>query len=163
MATLEWSGDLALGLEQMDQTHIEFVQLLRAAQDAEGDARFVPAFRELVEHTAEHFAQEDRWMRATGFAEGNCHTTHHAMVLGSLREGLDQAAAGDCALARDMAAELGTWFPLHAQSMDSSLAAHLREVGFDPETAQLALPEALPAQVIHGCGGACSTPTPQAA
>ena len=33
-----------------------------------------------------------------------------------------------------MASELALWFPQHAQSMDASLALHLRRVGFDPAT-----------------------------
>ena len=41
--------------------------------------------------------------------------------------------------------------------MDAALALHLRSVGFDPLTGTVALPQALPAGLIHGCGGAgCS-------
>jgi hypothetical protein len=41
--------------------------------------------------------------------------------------------------------------------MDASLALHLRSIGFDPATGEVALPDALPKELIHGCGGAtCS-------
>lgn len=56
-----------------------------------------------------------------------------------------------------MASELALWFPQHAQSMDASLALHLRRVGFDPVTGVVHAPGALPGALIHGCGGAtCS-------
>ena len=58
---------------------------------------------------------------------------------------------------RVMASELALWFPQHAQSMDASLALHLRRVGFDPATGVVHAPTALPEALIHGCGGAtCS-------
>lgn len=59
---------------------------------------------------------------------------------------------------RQMADELGTWFPMHAQAMDAALALHLRSVGYDPVTGQVTLPQALPAETIHGCGGATCAP-----
>ena len=56
-----------------------------------------------------------------------------------------------------MAHELGQWFPHHALNMDFGLALHLKSVGYDPVSGALHQPDALPAQAIQGCGGACST------
>ena len=61
----------------------------------------------------------------------------------------------------------GGWFPQHAQAMDAALALHLRGVGFDPATGVVNMPQLLPREVIHGCGGSsCSdlqrTPEPAA-
>ena len=36
--------------------------------------------------------------------------------------------------------------------MDASLALHLRRVGFDPATGVVHAPDALPAELIQGCG-----------
>ena len=94
-------------------------------------------------------------MKDTGFASSNCHTTQHQIVLQVMREG---AKRGDRAIVRQMADELGMWFPQHAQAMDAALALHLRSVGSDPVTGQVKLPESLPAQAIDGRGGsACTT------
>ena len=97
-------------------------------------------------------------MLATRFAAGNCHTTHHKMVLDVLRQGLALGQAGDLAPIRQMAQELAVWFPQHADSMDAALAMHLQRVGFDPATGTMAHADALPAEVIHGCGGVTCTP-----
>lgn len=152
MPLLQWTDALALGLPEMDATHHEFVDLLAQVVNAPDDT-LLPLWRELVTHTDAHFRREDRWMTSTGFSSTNCHTTQHQVVLQVLREGDKRGSAGDLAVVRQMADELGAWFPMHAQAMDAALALHLRNVGFDPITGQVTMPQALPAEVIQGCGG----------
>ena len=156
MPPLPWTDGLKLGLPLMDATHQEFVALLARAEAAD-DATLPALWAGLVEHTSEHFAREDEWMLATGFALGNCHSSHHKVVLQVLRDGLAKAASGDMAPARQMIKELAVWFPQHAQTMDAALALHLRGLGYDPETGEVLDASALPAEAISGCGGSsCS-------
>ena len=158
MPTLLWSDELALGVAAMDATHQEFVALLADVARA-AHATLLVRWQALVDHTADHFAQEDRWMLAPRFAPPHCHTTPHQAVLGVMREGLAMGRAGDLAPVRQMARELATWFPLHADSMDAALAMHLKRVRFDPASADIAHASALPAEVIHGCGGVDCSPS----
>lgn len=159
MTALAWTEDLRLNQPQMDRTHEEFVDLLaqaRASIEAGDPLRALADFERLLDHTVEHFAQEDRWMLATGFAPENCHTRQHATVLTAMREGVR--------LAREEARweplgllvnELALWFPQHAQMMDAGLAQHMAAVGFEPATG--AVTGVLPAQAITRCGSAgCS-------
>jgi hemerythrin-like metal-binding protein len=156
MPALLWSDTLALGLPVMDATHQEFVDLLAQVVNAD-DADLMPLWQTLVAHTDEHFTREDRWMKDTHFSSTNCHTTQHLVVLQVMREGVKRGETGELAVVRQMADELGIWFPQHAQSMDAALALHLRGVGYDPQTGVVNMPQALPKDVIHGCGGAtCS-------
>ncbi|QTD44158.1 bacteriohemerythrin [Ottowia testudinis] len=157
MPTLLWSDDFALGVTEMDATHQEFVALLADASRA-ADADLPTCWQALVEHTAQHFAREDAYMLATRFAATNCHTTHHAMVLNVMRQGLAMGQQGDLAPMRQMARELATWFPQHADTMDAALALHLQRVGFDPATGAVTHASALPAEAIHGCGGGSCSP-----
>jgi hemerythrin-like metal-binding protein len=152
--SLVWSDALSLSMPVMDDTHHEFVDLLAAAEDAADDA-LPKAWQTLIDPTAEHFAREDRWMVATGFAPGNCHATQHAVVRQVLRDGLEVPDPQRPAIIRRMAQELAQWFPQHAQSMDAALALHLNSVGFDPETGELSDAQALPQRPIEGCGGSC--------
>lgn len=156
MPSLVWSDALSLSMPAMDATHQEFVELL-ARVEAADDAGLLAAWRTLIDHTDEHFAREDQWMRDTGFAADSCHISQHAVVLKVLREGLAAGQQGDLAPIRQMAHELTLWFPHHAQNMDFGLALHLKSMGYDPETGRLAHPEKLPAHDIAGCGGSCST------
>lgn len=156
MPNLEWSDALALDLPVMDDTHREFVVLLAQVETAADDA-LLAHWRALVAHTDDHFGREDQWMQSTRFSSGNCHSVQHKVVLQVMREGIASGEAGDLGVVRQMARELAIWFPQHAQSMDAALALHLRRIGYDPVTGTVAMPEALPADAIHGCGGAsCS-------
>lgn len=157
MPALEWSEALSLDLPLMDDTHREFVDLLAAFESA-GEAAQLAAWRTLIDHTQIHFDQEDRWMRETRFAAGNCHSVQHKVVLQVMREGLKRAEAGEPEILRMMSGELALWFPQHAQSMDAGLALHLRRVGHDPLTGQVSSPDALPQDEISGCGSAACTP-----
>ena len=156
MSQLEWSDALSLDLPEMDDTHREFVDLLARVVAAE-EAQVLTRWSDLVDHTDEHFSLEDQWMHKTGFASANCHSMQHKVVLQVMREGLKRGQGGDLPLVRQMANELGAWFPQHAQSMDAALALHLRRAGFDPVSGQVSMPDALPREMIHGCGAAaCS-------
>lgn len=153
--TLQWSDRLALDMPAMDQTHQEFVALLAEVTLAT-DTDLMPRWSALIAHTQDHFDREDQWMHATGFAPNNCHATQHKVILQVMREGEAHGHGGDLPVVRQMARELGLWFPQHAQSMDASLALHLRSAGYDPATGAIAQPDQLPAQAIHGCGGSCA-------
>lgn len=160
MTTLTWSDALTLDHPTMDTTHVEFVALLAAADDALNgpDAPLLAAFDTLVDHTVEHFGQEDRWMVASGFEPENCHSAQHRAVLQVMSECFRRARDdNDFEPLRLAVGELALWFPQHAQQMDAALVQHLAAVGFDEATGQCreavdAGGEAMPA-TISGCGG----------
>lgn len=161
MPSLTWSDHLAIQQPTMDATHREFVQLLGSVELAlDGPADdLLQRYRGLVAHTVEHFAQEDRWMQATGFATENCHSQQHAQVLEVMQEVQRFAAEkGDLLPLRRLLPELVNWFPVHAQTMDMALAWHMQQAGFDPSTGHGAVPAAArTAAPITGCGSAaCS-------
>ncbi|WP_395141425.1 hemerythrin domain-containing protein [Schlegelella aquatica] len=159
MTAASWSEDLALDNPRMDTTHEEFLVLLESLRDAGEDERLA-RLDDLIGHTEAHFGQEDRWMRATGFAPGSCHETQHAQVLAVLHDQAGRARRGEPVDFSRLAQELGVWFAHHVQTMDAALAFHCSQVGFDtstesidPQRARAALPE----QPLTHCGGtACS-------
>ncbi|MDC8784366.1 hemerythrin domain-containing protein [Roseateles koreensis] len=159
MNTLNWSESLALQHAQIDQTHQEFVALLNrwgAALAGQDEAEMLSLYEALLAHTEAHFAMEEGWMAATGFAPENCHSKQHAMVLDVMRQVLAHVQAQrDFEPMRNLLPELLNWFPAHAEMMDASLVYHMKEVGFDAATGHLAKP--LPAAAISSCGSSsCS-------
>ncbi|SEB19950.1 hemerythrin domain-containing protein [Variovorax sp. YR216] len=157
MSYLEWSEALSLDLPTMDDTHRELVELLGAVEDSP-DEHLVTRWRVLIDHTEDHFAREDQWMRDTRFSSVNCHTTQHQVVLQVIREGETAYHSGRPEVIRVMARELAKWFLQHTQSMDAALALHLRRVGYDVITGVVSIPNALPAEEIRGCASAtCRT------
>lgn len=156
---LQWSDALSLDMPLMDSTHQEFVDLLAQVVQAE-DEVLLSRWATLIDHTQEHFDREDQWMANTGFSADNCHATQHNIILQVMREGGKRGLDGDLKLVRQMAYELGLWFPQHAQSMDASLALHLRSAGYDPVTGVISQPAAIPQDGIQGCGGGSCAPSP---
>jgi hemerythrin-like metal-binding protein len=148
---LEWAPNLQTGDDRMDETHEEFVtmlnQLLATPQDQQ-----LPLYREFVEHTAEHFAQEERWMLATGFTADNCHASHHATIMETLHAVIPHYENDDPEIITRLAEALVEWFPQHAASMDAGLALHLKDVGFDSRTETLADPDRVRPATMSGCG-----------
>ena len=125
MSPIEWTDALHLACEPMDRAHREFMALLAMAECAD-NAELVGAWGAVVDHTAAHFADEDRWMRETRFAGAVDHQLQHRVVLNLLRDGLAMARNGQFAAVREMALELDAWFAKHTQAMDAALALHMR-------------------------------------
>lgn len=147
MSSLDWSDALVMHQPLMDATHHEFVDRLAALEAAlDGPTPVLRhCYAELIEHTLEHFAQEERWMQALGFDKDNCHALQHASVLSVLREAQRWVARGDLSPLPLLVQELAAWFPLHAQTMDAALAQAMDERGLDTHTlttARAGLPEA---------------------
>lgn len=115
-----------LHVESMDQTHVEFIDLVNrlAAADKNGFAELI---LELVSHTEAHFEAERQLMLETGFPAIREHQSEHERVLGEMHRFSAKAAAGSTMMARAYVKEqLPPWFALHAATMDSALAAHIR-------------------------------------
>lgn len=156
-ATLELTDTLRTGDTRMDETHAEFVDQLNALLALPAEQQLLP-YRAFLAHTEAHFAQEDRWMRATGFAADNCHAGMHATILETMRAVEDHFLhKGDTEIITRLAEALAEWFTQHAATMDAGLAQHLRSLGFDTVTE--ALPEGLEVRpaTMSGCGSvSCS-------
>lgn len=155
-ATLDWTAALSVGNARMDDTHVEFVTLLNQLM-ASPTAQQLPLYRAFIEHTVEHFAQEERWMLATGFAADNCHAGQHATILETMNAVLEHSEKGNADIINRMVLALAEWFPQHTASMDAGLAQHLKNVGFDSTTETLADPSTVRPATMSGCGSvSCS-------
>lgn len=153
---LHWSSQLETGDGRMDQTHVEFVELLARLRATPHDQQ-LPLFKELTAHTVEHFEQEDRWMVATGFTAENCHTEQHNSILETMRAVEEHYLKGDTEIISRMADALAEWFPSHAATMDAGLAQHLRSLDFDTQTETLPDPSKVRPATMSGCGSvSCS-------
>ena len=153
---LNWNDELKLHDERMDQTHEEFVTQLAALRALPYADQLAP-YRDLIRHTEEHFAQEERWMVATGFTADNCHAGQHNGILDTMRTVETHYLQGDASIIDRMAAALAEWFPMHAASMDAGLAQHMKNVKFDSRNETLEDPSLVRPATMSGCGSiSCS-------
>ncbi|ANQ83621.1 bacteriohemerythrin [Azoarcus olearius] len=129
MAELVWDDARhTLGVAEMDATHREFVELVGRLAAAD-DASFPKLFAEFHDHTRDHFFAEDAKMKATRFNAIGEHISEHQRVLIELRSFNRNVQAGRMRFARAYVREnLKEWFDLHLATMDSALAAHLKQL-----------------------------------
>ena len=115
-----------LGVTSMDETHQEFIALINDMADCD-KPNFIILFKRLVEHTEAHFTAENRLMKETNFPAIREHMDEHLRVLGELNRLAERVTTGLIMLGRAyVKAQLPGWFDLHAQTMDSALAARIR-------------------------------------
>ncbi len=152
----QWSDALLTGDARMDHTHREFAEQLSTLLATPAKDQ-LPLYQAFVAHTVAHFAQEDRWMQATGFTASNCHTDQHAMILETMQAVVQHYQKGETEIISRMGEALAEWFDQHAQTMDAGLAQHLQSVGFDSATETLADAAAIREVTVSGCGSvSCS-------
>jgi len=158
MALLDWSDQLELGHGRMDATHREFVAQLNALHEAP-EQDFLRLLDAFIEHTVEHFAQEQRWMAEIKFPPAHCHINEHEGVLNIMRDVRRMVAEeGRKEIGRVLTRELAPWFENHAGGMDAMLSFFMRciDAGVDPMQ-QLALQQARGAPQNPCATGACHT------
>ncbi len=109
MPTVQWSEKYVLGVEQMDATHREFIEMLNAVFDA-ADEQVLAELDRFIEHTEAHFEQENQWMAETGFPPAHCHTAEHHNVLAVMREVRGMVVDGKAEIGRVLAREMAPWF-----------------------------------------------------
>jgi len=123
---MPWIERQALGVAEMDATHREFVDLVDALGQAT-DAEFPALFAQLREHSRLHFENEGKLMKACRFPAIGEHNSEHLRVLGELAAVGRSVAAGRLGMAREYVRNLPFWFDTHLATMDSALAARLKQ------------------------------------
>lgn len=121
------AGRHALGVEDMDRVHMEFVAQVEALGSCVS-AEFPALFQALIEHTRAHFHEEGRLMRASKYPGLGEHESEHHRVLGELLQLNRSLKRGRLPLVRAYARQgLPEWFDTHVATMDSALAMHLKK------------------------------------
>ena len=114
-----------LGNAVMDATHLEFLNLLSAAQKSDKQS-FAQQFNNLLLHTEAHFEAEEQAMLDTAHLAISEHRAEHTRVLQQFKEMSARLERGRLTLPRAYINEmLPEWFEQHLATMDSELANHL--------------------------------------
>jgi hemerythrin-like metal-binding protein len=115
-----------LGVDSMDSTHQEFMALVNQLGSADSE-NFIQLFSQLLKHTEKHFSDENALMESSGFFATKEHQGEHSRVLGDLHKLGEKVAAGNISMAQAYVRKhIPEWFQLHAATMDSALAGHLK-------------------------------------
>lgn len=120
MEHMEWSPEMALGIESLDQAHQALLAQMLHLADANDDA-LDDGFALLVKHLERDFREEEDLMETIAYPAIQSHREQHARVLGALHV----VAPGDHAAAREALGLLPLWFQVHLSTQDAALAMAL--------------------------------------
>ncbi len=127
MATTESSPFIRTGCDTLDQDHEIFMSLLDKLGESD-NADFPAVFNELYAHVEQHFERENLLMADSAYPAAGEHRGEHGRVLAEFKQFKTRVDKGLIAFGRAFVKErLPAWFVLHASTMDSALAAHLRQ------------------------------------
>ncbi|MEM0912615.1 MAG: hemerythrin domain-containing protein [Pseudomonadota bacterium] len=119
------TNEYSLNNAQMDENHRVFLETLKALEGA-SKSDFITHFTGLVQHTKEHFEEENTLMESSGFPAIAEHKGEHKRVLGELLQLNERVQKGSIMFARAWINEQAMdWFKLHLSTMDAALATHL--------------------------------------
>ncbi|WP_292934208.1 hemerythrin domain-containing protein [Noviherbaspirillum sp.] len=121
---LAWSDAMLLGHGPMDDTHEEFVHVVKALAACNA-VTALGCLQAVEDHLLAHFEAEREWMVRTEYPNMDCHLDEHQKVLDTVLRVNQLAKDGQVGLrdVRRLAAALADWFPKHATYLDSALSA----------------------------------------
>jgi len=97
-----------------------------ALLDGGGGGLAVDTLGHLVDFTAAHFDEEERFMRRQGYPAAEPHRLAHARLLGQLRAMEVEARAAEREEALSAVPRLRAWLTEHVQGMDRDVFAWVR-------------------------------------
>jgi hemerythrin len=130
-----WQPSLATGIEEIDDQHRGLFERIEALETAiaagEPAGRLEELFDYLARYAAEHFAAEERWMRATGYPGLAEHRREHADFTRRLRALVPHwESEGDSkALLLALVGFLHFWVADHVLVSDRNVTTHARAPG----------------------------------
>lgn len=126
MTLIEKTHIPAAGYALIDNDHDEFISLVNQL-DSASNADFPALFQHLCAHTEQHFERENQLMAQFGFPAETEHKGEHQRVLGEFKQFKSRVDKGLLPFGRSFVRErLPSWFILHTATMDSALAAYIK-------------------------------------
>ncbi len=130
MQQFKWTKAHAVFLPEVDAEHRniyrmaeELQQAVRAGAEA---ARLQELARPLSVGIEEHFAHEERLMRAAACPDFTWHKGQHDNCRKRIAAALQEIEAGSADSAGDLVDYLGKWFRDHTSLSDRMMGAHVR-------------------------------------
>lgn len=126
----KWSKMHAVFIPEIDAEHKNIFRLAEELQQAvagslqEGQAQAI--LRELITRAEEHFAREERLMRATDYHGSAWHKGQHDTVRKRVKEFAPRIEGGERQAALLLLEFLSGWLREHTRLADCMMAAHVR-------------------------------------
>jgi hemerythrin len=129
MAFLDWSPELSVGFEEIDNDHKKLIEMLNALSDAvsevKGNAEIGQVLDDLLSYTMWHFRHEERLMQTNGYHEFSEHKTQHGDLAEQATGLKKRFEDGDPDAAGETLPFLKSWLANHILGTDKKLGAFL--------------------------------------
>jgi len=134
---IQWTKDLSTGINELDHQHQGLFVMVGALQEAIRANRLdrvADTIRFLERYAVEHFATEERYMRAHGYPNLPEHRAAHLEFVAEFRRHGQLLASKGLRplLVVEMFGWLRDWLAEHVRSADGEVARHFAGVGVRP-------------------------------
>jgi hemerythrin len=133
VALMTWSDKLSVGVKQFDEEHKQLVRLINQLHDAmktgQGKQVISNILQGLISYTQNHFATEERLMRAHGYPDYEQHKKEHNSLTLSVLDLQKQYQTGNMLLSQKVMDFLKDWLANHIQGLDKGYGPFLNGKG----------------------------------
>ncbi|MDR9435650.1 MAG: bacteriohemerythrin [Thiohalophilus sp.] len=130
---VQWSDELSVGIEEIDNQHRILVDLLnelhRAIVEHRGSEAAHRILAELLEYTRIHFAVEESLMRILGYPDYEEHKHHHELLINEVQELSQKLEAGKKSVNFELLHFLKMWLTKHIMEEDRQYTSHFLAKG----------------------------------
>jgi hemerythrin len=130
MQHFKWTKAHAIFLPEIDAEHRNIFrmaeELHQAVRTGAEAARVQELARPMAVAIEEHFAHEERLMKAVSCPDAAWHTGNHDVARRKVAAFLEELEAGDLTGAGEFIEYLGRWFKDHMSLPDRMMGAHVR-------------------------------------
>jgi hemerythrin len=134
MAFFEWTENLNVGVESINDQHKKLVRMVNDLHDAIGMGQagsvLGKILDDLIEYTKTHFAYEEKIFADTGYADAATHKQEHDKLTATVVSVQEKyrGGAGD-SLSNEVMDFLKSWLVNHIQGTDMKYGPHLQAKG----------------------------------
>jgi hemerythrin len=132
---VEWSDELSVGIEEIDEQHKVLVNLVNRLFDetvvhqAGTSAVMEEILHELIEYTVIHFAVEESLFRIFHYPATETHTRHHDELKAQVLDIQKKVKQGEASLNTELLMFLKRWLTNHILQEDKLYAPFLLSQG----------------------------------
>ncbi len=134
MALIEWTADLSVGIDSVDEQHKKLVNMINALNDAmltnSSDELLGKIFTGLAAYTQKHFAYEENMFAEFGYADSEEHKRQHNELIAQVVELKEKFIANpQGTMSADLMLFLKRWLTNHIMRTDKEYAEFLISKG----------------------------------
>ncbi|KOR32602.1 hemerythrin [Achromatium sp. WMS3] len=130
---LEWSEEISVGVEEIDEQHKVLVKLINDLNDAMQERRSNEIVKEilnkLAEYTRIHFAVEESLMRILGYPGYEAHKAQHQELIYSVLDLAQKVEGGKSGISFELMHFLKSWLTKHIMESDKDYSDHFLKAG----------------------------------